>query len=403
MPAPTVKHIADVDGTVLGNLLVEPSGVIDATVLDMNGTNTAGVVQVDPASGNSTVLGLFDYNTSGGSPTGGVFRDSAGTLYGTTIYGGANGNGAVYKVDRTNDTLVGLASSSTSSPEGPPVVDAAGDIFFALGDTQIDELAAGATSFTSIATIAAYGSLTIDAAGNLYGTTGAGAHGYGSIFEIAAVTHTLTTLVDFDGTNGDEPSGGLVLDVAGNLYGNAHNLFEIAAGTHSFSLLANFTDGGQSEWSQIAVDAAGDLFGTTAADNSIYELAAGSGTITTYAANDMGVAGLTADAAGNLYGANDSSIYEFTVCYCAGTRILTSRGEVAIEDLAIGDLVVTSAGAHRPIRWLGHRTLDCRKHPRPEQAHPIRIAGTPSARTNPHWICMSRQPTPSASTRRVKC
>ena len=45
-----------------------------------------------------------------------------------------------------------------------------------------------------------------------------------------------------------------------------------------------------------------------------------------------------------------------------------------VEALLLGDLVVTASGAHRPIRWLGHRTLDCRAHPRPQEAHPIRIA-----------------------------
>ena len=66
------------------------------------------------------------------------------------------------------------------------------------------------------------------------------------------------------------------------------------------------------------------------------------------------------------------------VCFAAGTRIRTLRGgaivDVAVEGLALGDLVVTASGEHRAIRWLGHRTLDCRHHPDRRQAWPIRIA-----------------------------
>ena len=62
------------------------------------------------------------------------------------------------------------------------------------------------------------------------------------------------------------------------------------------------------------------------------------------------------------------------VCFAQGTRIRTTRGEVAVEALAVGDVTVTAAGAERAIRWLGYRAVDCRRHPRPNEVLPVRIA-----------------------------
>jgi len=62
------------------------------------------------------------------------------------------------------------------------------------------------------------------------------------------------------------------------------------------------------------------------------------------------------------------------VCYAAGTSIRTPRGDVVVEALRVGDLVVTASGAQRPIVWLGHTKLDCAALANPREAWPVRIA-----------------------------
>ncbi|MCX7381068.1 MAG: Hint domain-containing protein [Alphaproteobacteria bacterium] len=62
-------------------------------------------------------------------------------------------------------------------------------------------------------------------------------------------------------------------------------------------------------------------------------------------------------------------------CFAEGTRVLTDRGEVAVERLRVGDLVPGAVSRQlRPITWIGQRWIDCTQHPRPHEAWPVRIS-----------------------------
>ena len=72
-------------------------------------------------------------------------------------------------------------------------------------------------------------------------------------------------------------------------------------------------------------------------------------------------------------------------CFAAGTRIATRRGPVAVQKLRAGDNMKLARGGTAPVRWLGHRTCSCARHPRPWDVLPVRVrtdafgAGMPTA------------------------
>jgi hypothetical protein len=80
--------------------------------------------------------------------------------------------------------------------------------------------------------------------------------------------------------------------------------------------------------------------------------------------------GLNAD-----FSAVSSAFLGVTVsCFAQGTRMATALGEVAVEDLAVGDEMRLAGGGLGRIVWLGHRRVDCRRHPRPETVWPVQVS-----------------------------
>ncbi len=181
-----------------------------------------------------------------------------------------------------------------------------------INDGTVFEIANTASGYASTPTILAsfngtngngpYGSLTADAAADLFGTTDTGgANGDGTVFEIAktggSYASNPTTLVSFNYTNGDEPFAGLIADAAGDLFGTTYfggaygggTVFEIAKTGGSYAstptTLASFN--GTNPTSSLIADAAGDLFGTTRDGG-----ANGDGTVSGLGVSDMSSATL---------------------------------------------------------------------------------------------------------------
>jgi hypothetical protein len=72
-------------------------------------------------------------------------------------------------------------------------------------------------------------------------------------------------------------------------------------------------------------------------------------------------------------------------CFALGTRIHAGRGEVAVEDVRIGDrLPGQVSGRMRRVCWVGRRTVDVENHPRPWDVAPVRVRVGALAPGRPH-------------------
>jgi uncharacterized repeat protein (TIGR03803 family) len=190
-----------------------------------------------------------------------------------------------------------------------------GDVEFAPSSgeaTIVQEQGQTATvlyNFTGNSGESPMSNLLFDTSGNLYGTTeGGGLYGYGTVFELSpnGGGWNETVLYSFTGgTDGGEPSGPITLDPLGNLYGTAGgaNGFGVAwelsrVGTSwTEAVLYSFTDG---TYPGLIMDPAGNLYGSN--DTGVFELSPSGGSWTEQSIYNGAVGhGLAMDGSGNIF------------------------------------------------------------------------------------------------------
>lgn len=120
----------DGDGPIAG-VILDPSGNVYGTTVGGGTANNGTVFTVD-VTGAETVLYNFSGGADGGSPYGGLVRDSNGNLYGTTSSGGVYDRGTVYKVDTSGveTVLYSFAGGlDGSNPYAGVVLDSKGNVY----------------------------------------------------------------------------------------------------------------------------------------------------------------------------------------------------------------------------------------------------------------------------------
>ena len=160
------------------------------------------------AASNGKLVYSFTGGDDGGDPATGLTFDASGNGYGTTVNGGSFGFGTVFELKRLQDGNFqeAVLYSFTGGADGKNP----------------------------------YGGVTLDANGNLYGTTVSGGSGgvcsgdgCGVVFELvsSAGGWTESVLYNFTGGNdGSGPGGGVAFDSAGNLYGTTPDGGQFAVG-----------------------------------------------------------------------------------------------------------------------------------------------------------------------------
>ena len=233
---PLAGLVRDKDGNLLGTGW---AGLYDQGV----------VFELTPRSGGWTYSVLYNFGShsyDGSNPMDTPVLDAEGNIYGTTYYGGRDGDGAVFKMMPRSGgwrerLLWQFDSNDGADPEGGVVFDAEGNLYGTTngGASNIFELTPSANgSWKEIVLYefknskkgtAPVSGLARGTGRTLYGTTATG--GTGSCYNGCGVVYKLapcaggkwryTVLHKFDSPYESPPDGRLILDTKRNLYGTA--------------------------------------------------------------------------------------------------------------------------------------------------------------------------------------
>lgn len=245
-----------------GPLTFDSSGNIYGTTVNGGNAGWGLIYKLIPSGGgwSQDILYQAQGNGDGEYPWDGVVFDQSGNLYGVFTQSGPNNYGALYELSPSGSgwkesTVHSFTYSGNngSTPQGGPIFDNSGNLY---GST-VHDVSGGGTVFemtrsgggwsynflyglTGGIGLGPYDKLTMDAAGNLYGTTyGDGQYGYGSVFKLtrSGGGWTYSSLHDFTGgKDGANPICQLVFDASGNLYGTA-----ISGGAHNVGVVFEIT------------------------------------------------------------------------------------------------------------------------------------------------------------------
>jgi uncharacterized repeat protein (TIGR03803 family) len=366
--------------TTLSNLLSDavyqrqPDITID-TRGDILGSGVSGSLNNPVGSifeivpGTNTITNLISSNSGDAIFDSPLIFDGSGDLYGASSLGGTYGEGAVSELANGSTTLTTLGSFNSTDSQGfggGIAMDTDGDIFgtSAFYDYNADclwELTKGSNTPTILGSVDSPGPIAVDSSGDVFGSSvDGGAYNNGTIFEWIKGQNTIATLASFNSADGFNQWGGVVIDGNGDLFGTTtyggNNdcglVFELAHRSNTITPIAHFNgNNGAQPVGGLAIDAAGNLFGTTTSglndQGTVFEVANGTNTISTLAVFN-GINGgyplgtIVIDKSGNLFGTTNQG-------GSAGAGTVFELPGAATVAPAITSLTVNAGAAQRSL------------------------------------------------------